>query len=115
MERLKHLPGMDGGVTVTPRAGVGVEKVLDGAGMDGSRLFGSLDVEQEFKEETESMVEVSGTTLKASARKTRFRAAAGAVHAWGKGRYALQGSLGYAAGGGDNRDFGGGLSFAMRF
>ena len=97
------------------RAGVGVEKVLDGDGMDGSRLFGSLDVEQEFKEETESMVEVSGTSLKASARKTRFRAAAGAVHAWGEGRYALQGSLGYAAGGGGNRDFGGGLSFAMRF
>ena len=98
------------------RAGVGMEKVLDGDGMDGSRLFASLDVEQEFKEETEaSLVMVSGTTLKASARKTRIRAAAGAVHAWGEGRYALQGSLGYAAGGGGNRDFGGGLSFAMRF
>ena len=98
------------------RAGVGMEKVLDGDGMDGSRLFASLDVEQEFKEETEaSLVMVSGTTLKASARKTRIRAAAGAVHAWGEGRYALQGSLGYTAGGGGNRDFGGGLSFAMRF
>ena len=95
------------------RAGVGVEKVLDGAGMDGSRLFASLDVEQEFKEETE--VEVSGTSLKASAKKTRLRAAAGAAHVWGEGRYALQGSLGYTAGGGDNRDIGAGLSFAMRF
>ena len=143
----KRLPAMDGGVTVTPRAGllwskaglddfdevivdgarvsvedaqslkgragVGVEKVLDGAGMDGSRLFGSLDVEQEFKEETEVMV--SGTSLKASARKTRIRTAAGAVHVWGEGRYALQSSLGYTAGGGDNREFGAGLSFAMRF
>ena len=143
----KRLPAMDGGVTVTPRAGlrwskaglddfveevmdgarvsvkdaqslkgragVGVEKVLDEAGMDGSRLFASLDVEQEFKEETEAMV--SETSLKASAKKTRFRAAAGGARVWGEGRYALQGSLGYAAGGGDNRDFGGGLSFAIRF
>ena len=141
----KRLPAMDGGVAVTPRAGlvwskadlddfqdarfatvsvkeaqslkaragVGVEKALDGDGMDGSRLFASLDVEQEFKEETEAVV--LGTSLKASARKTRIRTAAGAVHVWDEGRYALQGSLGYAAGGGGNRDFGGGLSFAMRF
>ena len=141
----KRLAGMDGGVAVTPRAGlvwskadlddfqdarfatvsvkeaqslkaragVGVEKALDGDGMDGSRLFASLDVEQEFKEETEAVV--LGTSLKASARKTRIRTAAGAVHVWDEGRYSLQGSLGYAAGGGGNRDFGGGLSFAMRF
>ena len=96
------------------RAGVGVEKALDGAGMDaGSRVFASLDVEQEFKEETEA--DVSGNSLKASARKTRIRAALGTAHVWGEGRYALQGSLGYTAGGGGNRDFGGGLSFGMRF
>ena len=94
------------------RAGVGVEKVLDEVGMDGSRLFASLDVEQEFEEETEVMV--SGTSLKASAKKTRVRAAVG-VHVWSEGRYALQGSLGYTAGGGDNRELGGGLSFSMRF
>ena len=97
------------------RAGVGVEKALDGDGMDGSRLFGSLDVEQEFKEETEANVMGSPKPLKASAKKTRFRLAAGAVRVWGEGRYALQGSLGYTAGGGDNRDLGGGLSFAIRF
>ena len=95
------------------RAGVSVEKMLDGAGMDGSRLFASLDVEQEFKEETEVMV--SGNSLKASARKTRIRTAAGAVHVWDEGRYSLQGSLGYTAGGGGNRDFGGGLSLAVKF
>ena len=95
------------------RAGVGVEKVLDEVGMDGSRLFASLDVEQEFNEETEVMV--SGTSLKASAKKTRVRAAAGGVRVWGEGSYALQGSLDYAAGGGDNRELGGGLSFSMRF
>ena len=94
------------------RAGVGLEKVLDEAGAGGSRLFASLDVEQEFKEETE--VDVSGTSLKASAKKTRVRAAVG-VHVWGEGRYALQGSLGYSAGGGDNRELGAGLNFALRF
>ena len=141
----KRLAGMAGGVTVTPRAGllwskvvlsdfledqggatvsvkdaqslkgragVGVEKVLDEDGMDGSRLFASLDVEQEFDEETEVMV--SGTSLKASAKKTRVRAAVGA-HVWGGGRYALQGSLGYTAGGGDNRELGAGLNFTLRF
>ena len=95
--------------------GVSVEKVLDGDGGSGSRLFGSLDVEQEFKEET--AVKVQGSPLKASAEKTRFRLGIGGVHAWDEGRYALQGSLGYTArgGGGDNRDVGGGLSFVMRF
>ena len=95
--------------------GVSVEKVLDGDGGSGSRLFGSLDVEQEFKEET--AVKVQGSSLKASAEKTRFRLGIGGVHAWDEGRYALQGSLGYTArgGGGDNRDVGGGLSFVMRF
>ena len=143
----KRLPAMDGGVTLTPRAGlrwskaglgdfdeevmagarvsvkdarslrgragVGAEKALDGPGWAGARLFGSLDVEQEFREETE--VDVSGTSLKAGAKKTRIRAAAGAVRVWGEGRYVLQGSMGYTAGGGDNREFGGGLSLRIRF
>ena len=62
----------------------------------------------------ETEVMVSGTSLKASAKKTRVRAAVGA-HVWGGGRYALQGSLGYTAGGGDNREFGAGLNFTLRF
>ena len=40
---------------------------------------------------------------------------AGAVRVWEEGRYVLRGSVGYAAGGGDNRELGGGLRFAMRF
>ena len=97
------------------RAGAGVEKVLEGAGgMDGSRLFGSLDVEREFREETEVGV-MGSSPLKASAKKTRLRAAAGAVHVWGEGRYALQGSLGYTAGVGGNRDVGAGVSLRVRF
>ena len=150
----KRMPVMDGGVSVTPRAGllwskvdlddfrdlgsttgrgvfvsvkdaqslrgragVGVEKALDGVGMDGSRLFASLDVEQEFSEETEvdvSGASVSGASLKASAEKTRVRAALG-IRLWGEGRYLLQGSVGYTAGGGDNRELGGGLNVTVRF
>ena len=100
--------------SVQGRAGVGIEKVKDGSGADGSRLFGAVDVEREFEEETEARV-AGSPPLAASAGKTRLRAAAGAVHVWGEGRYALHGSVGYTAGGGSNRDFGGGLRFAMRF
>ena len=151
----KRLPAMDGGVTLTPRAGlrwskaglsdfdeevmagarvsvkdarslrgragVGAEKTLDGVGgWTGARLFGSLDVEQEFREETEARVSgrspgSPATSLKAGAKKTRIRAAAGGVRVWDEGRYVLQGSMGYTAGGGDNREFGGGLSLRIRF
>ena len=91
-----------------------MEKALDGDGTgEGSRLFGSLDVSQEFKEETE--VTVWGTPLKAKAEKTRFRAAVGGVRVWEEGRYTLQGSVGYTAGGDGNRDLGAGLGFSMRF
>ncbi len=95
------------------RAGAGVEKVLSGvAGMD-SRLFGSLDVEQEFSKETE--VKVSDTVLRTSASPTRLHLAVGGDHRWGGGRYALRGSLNYAAGGDGNRDYGAGLDFTFRF
>ena len=101
------------------RVGIGVEKMQGGA-MDGTRLFGSLDLEREFREETEARVSgmspgSSVTSLKASAEKTRLRAAAGGVRVWDEGRYALQGSVGYTAGGGDNRELGVGLSFSLRF
>ena len=101
------------------RVGVGVEK-MQGDAMDGARLFGSLDLERELREETEA--QVSGmspgsavTSLKAKAERTAFRLAVGGARVWGEGRYSLQGSVGYTAGGGDNRDLGGGLSFVMRF
>ncbi len=95
------------------RAGAGVEKVLSGvAGMD-SRLFGSLDVEQEFSKETE--VKVSDTVLRTSASPTRLHLSVGGDHRWGGGRYALRGSLSYAAGGDGNRDYGAGLDFTFRF
>ena len=95
------------------RAGAGVEKVLAGGADMDSRLFGSLDVEQEFSKETE--VKVSHTALRASASPTRLHLSVGGDHRWGGGRYALRGSVNYAAGGDGNRDYGAGLDFTFRF
>ena len=79
----------------------------------GLRLFGSLDAMEEFSEETEARV--SGTQLRALAKTTSVRLGLGGVHSWGEGRYAVQGSASYTAGGGDNSAFGGGLSLSMSF
>ena len=79
----------------------------------GLRLFGSLDAMEEFSEETEARV--SGAQLKASSETTSVRLGLGGVHSWGEGRYAVQGSASYTAGGGDNSAFGGGLSLSMSF
>ena len=95
------------------RAGAGVEKMLSGGADMDSRLFGSLDVEQEFSKETE--VKVSDTALRTSASPTRLHLSVGGDHRWGGGRYALRGSLSYAAGGDGNRDYGAGLDFTFRF
>ena len=91
------------------RTGVSLESDVG----DGLRLTGSVDVMQEFREETKA--QIGGTPLKASARKTRFRASVGGVRVWGEGRYTLGGSVGYAAGGDGNRELGGGLSLSIQF
>ena len=101
------------------RVGVGAE-MTRGDDMQGSRLFGSLDVEQEFREETEARVSgaspgSSVTPLKAKAERTAYRLAVGGARVWDEGRYALRGSVGYTASGGDNRSLGGGVSFSLRF
>ncbi len=90
---------------------LGVAVAADTGG--GLRLFGSLDAMEEFSEETEARV--SGTQLKASSETTSVRLGLGGVHSWGEGRYAVQGSASYTAGGGDNSAFGGGLSLSMSF
>ena len=101
------------------RVGIGVEKTR-GDDAQGSRLFGSLDLEREFREETEARVSgaspgSSVTSLKAKAERSAFRLAVGGARVWGEGRYSLRGSVGCTASGGGNRDLGGGLRFAMRF
>ncbi len=101
------------------RVGVGAERTW-GDDMQGSRLFGSLDLERELDEETEAQVSgaspgSSVTPLKAKAERTAYRLAVGGARVWGEGRYTLRGSVGYTASGGDNRSLGGGVSFSLRF
>ena len=90
------------------RAGLGVEARTS----EGTRLFGSVDAIREFSEETE--VVVSGTTLKASARKTTVRVGLGGSFDLGRSA-ALRGAAGYMMGGNDNNEFDGELSLSMRF
>ena len=99
---------LDKGRSMTGRVGVSVET----AG-DGSRLFGSLDVEQEFAPATR--VGVSGTDLSSEAEPLRGQLEIGGAHVWDEGRFALQGVARYAAGRGGNRDYSGGLNLKMRF
>ena len=94
------------------RVGVGLEKTR-GDDMEGSRLFGSVDVEQEFRPETEA--KVSGDPLESKVEWAELRLAVGGARVWAEGRYSLHGSVGYTASGSDNRDVGGGLRFAVRF
>ena len=106
------LVSVEDATSLKGRVGASVEK-LHGDDMDGTRLFGSVDVEQEFKEETE--VKVSGNSATSEAEKTGFRLAIGGARIWNEGRYSVQGSVGYTAKGGDNRDLGGALRFSVRF
>ena len=102
---------VDDAESLKGRAGVSVETASDGGA--GGRLFGSMDLEQEFSEETAA--KVSGTALEATAEATQLRFAAGGDYRWGAGRYALRSAVSYATGGGGNHDFGAGVNFAMRF
>ena len=90
------------------RAGLGVEARTS----EGTRLFGSVDAIREFSEETEAVV--SGTTLKASARKATVRVGLGSSFDLGRSA-ALRGAAGYMMGGNDNDEFDGELSLSMRF
>ena len=93
---------------MTGRVGVSIE--TEG---DGSRLFGSLDVEQEFAPVTR--VDVSGSDLSSEAEPLRGQLEIGGAHVWDEGRFALQGVARYAAGRDGNRDYSGGLNLKMRF
>ena len=96
---------LDKGRAATGRAGVRVE-----ASEGGSRLFGSVDVEHAFSRET--AVEVSDVGLSSKAAATRARFEVGGSVEWGGGRYALQGAARWATGA---RDYGGGVTFKVRF
>ena len=94
-------------------ARVGVQAEL-GPREGASRLYGSLDLEHEFRPEFEVM---AGTTpLKGEVKPTWVRAGIGGAMPLGSdGRTVLAGDAFYATAGSDNADFGGGLSVTFRF
>ena len=99
---------LDRGRSLTGRAGALAERVF-GEG----RIFGSLDIEREFSAETR--MSVAGTSLETTGEETRYMVGVGGEHGWEDGRFALRGALGWAASGGDTRDYGARASFSMRF
>ena len=96
--------------SLSGRAGVELE-----AAGEGGRLFGALELEQEFQPDTQT--EVSGVKLSSEEAGTRVLAELGVMRSWGEGRYAVRSILRYAtaAGRGGSRDYGGGLSMSIRF
>ena len=114
----------DPGSTTGPGARVSVEKAQSLAGHvgvtleadagDGLVLSGSVDVRQEFSEETEA--KIAGDSLKASAADSGVRFGLGGSHSWGEDdRYAVQASATYATAGGANNTYGGRLTLRVNF
>ena len=99
---------LDRGRSLTGRAGALAERVF-GEG----RIFGSLDIEREFSAETR--MSVAGTSFETAGEETRYMVGVGGEHGWEEGRFMLRGALGWAASGGDTRDYGGRASLSMRF
>ena len=101
---------MKGVRSLSGRAGVELE-----AAGEGGRLFGALELEQEFQPDTQT--EVSGVKLSSEEAGTRVLAELGVMRSWGEGRYAVRSILRYATavGRGGSRDYGGGLSLSIRF
>ena len=97
-----------GATSLTGTVGVAVETVV----AEGARMFGSIDVVQEFSGDTEAAV--SGTALKSTAKTTTVRAGVGGMVDLGDGA-ALRGSASYAIGGRGNDEFGGTVSLAVQF
>ena len=94
-------------VSLQGRLGVMVEREL-GTG----RLFGSLDVEQEFSEETE--VKVGGTRLETELRPTGVRLGLGGEYAV-KEDVVLRATGGWQTHGSGTSGYGGGLEVRIRF
>ncbi len=100
---------LERGRSVTGRAGVNLEASIEGGGL----LFGSVEVEREFAGKTR--IEVEGYSLESAPDATRARVELGGAYAWDEGAYALKGAAHVVQGRRDNRDWGGGLSLAVRF
>ena len=92
------------------RAGLRVDARME----DGLQLSGSVEATHEFSEDR--MVKVGDESLKTTeAERTGVRVGLGGARSWEEGRYALRAAAGYAARGGGNGEFDGGLNFALRF
>ncbi len=102
---------MGKGRSMTGRAGMSVE--VAPAGLGGGRVFGSVDLERALQAKTR--ISAGGTTLSSKAKPTRVHLELGAAAGWKDGRYAMQATVGYMAGGGGNRDYRGALNLKLRF
>ena len=81
---------------------------------NGLALSGSVDMIQEFSEETEA--KIAQDSLKASAAATGIRFGLGGTHSWGEGdRYAVSAQASYATGDSDNNSYGGRLTLRVSF
>ena len=92
------------------RLGVAMERATGPE--ESSRVFGSLDVEHEFSDETE--VVVSGNKLGTKLRKTAVRLGLGGVFNLGED-VSLRASANYTTSGGNTDEYGGGVELNLRF
>ena len=97
--------------SVKGRLGVMVEKELE-MGAASGRVFGSLDVEREFSDETE--VKVGELMLKTEVRPTAVSLGAGAVFDV-RENVLLRAVAGYRTSGGGTSGYRGGLELQVRF
>ena len=81
-------------------------------GAASGRLFGSLDMEREFSDETE--VKVGGELLKTEVRPTAVRVGAGGVFHVDE-NIRLKAVADYRASGSGTSGYGGGLELQVRF
>ena len=98
------------------RLGVLVEAEA-GMGERSGRLFGSLDVEQEFSEETQvnvGITKLSENELKTEVRPTTMRLGVGGMLDLGE-NLVLRGTAGYETSGSGTSGYGGGLELNLRF
>ena len=98
-------------VSVKGRLGVMVETEA-GMGATSGRLFGSLDVEREFSDETE--VKVGGQMLKTEVRPTTVRLGLGGVFDVDE-NILVRATAGYRTSGSGTSGYGGGLELHVRF
>ena len=97
--------------SVKGRLGVMVEAEV-GSGETSGRLFGSLDVEREFSDDTE--VKVGGELLKTEVRPTAVRLGAGGVFEVDE-NVVVRATAGYRTSGSGTSGYGGGLELQVRF